>query len=111
MPQKALLNAPKKTASILLGQKKAAHAKNTIGVTGDLKRRMIEHRNGTFEGFTQEYDVKNLVYIEQYQYVDKAIYREKQLKNWKREWKIDLIEQRNPDWNDLYESIFGPEAK
>ena len=82
-----------------------------IGVTGDLKRRMIEHRNGTFEGFTQEYDVKNLVYIEQYQYVDKAIYREKQLKNWKREWKIDLIEQRNPDWNDLYESIFGPEAK
>ena len=82
-----------------------------IGVTGDLKWRMIEHRNGLIEGFTQEYDVKNLVYIEQYQYVDKAIYREKQLKNWKREWKIDLIEQRNPDWNDLYEVIFGPEEK
>ena len=82
-----------------------------IGVTSDLKRRMLEHRNGLAKGFTQEYDVKNLVYIEQYQYVDKAIYREKQLKNWKREWKIDLIEERNPDWNDLYESIFGPEVK
>jgi len=82
-----------------------------IGVTGDLKKRIIEHRSGLIEGFTQEYDVKNLVYIEQYQYVDKAIYREKQLKNWKREWKIDLIEERNPDWNDLYESIFGPEVK
>ena len=82
-----------------------------IGVTGDLKRRMIEHRNGAFEGFTQEYDIKNFVYFEQYKYVDKAITREKQLKNWKREWKIDLIEERNPGWNDLYEVIFGPEEK
>ncbi len=82
-----------------------------IGVTSDLKRRMFEHKNGLFEGFTQEYDVKKLIYIEQYQYVDKAITREKRLKNWKREWKVDLIEERNPDWNDLYESIFGPEKK
>ena len=82
-----------------------------IGVTGDLKRRMIEHRNGLVEGFTQKYDVKKLVYIEQCQYVDKAITREKRLKNWKREWKIALIEERNPDWNDLYEVIFGPEEK
>jgi len=73
-----------------------------IGVTSDLKRRMIEHRNGLVEGFTQEYDVKKLVYIEQHQYVDKAITREKRLKNWKREWKIALIEERNPEWNDLY---------
>ncbi len=72
---------------------------------------MIEHRNGLVEGFTQEYDVKKLVYIEQYQYVDKAITREKRLKNWKREWKIALIEERNPEWNDLYEGIFGPEEK
>jgi len=82
-----------------------------VGVTGDLKRRMIEHRKGLVEGFTQEYDIKKLVYMEQYQYVDKAITREKQLKNWKREWKIDLIEERNPEWIDLYEGIFGPEEK
>ncbi len=82
-----------------------------IGITSDLKRRIIEHRNGLCEGFTQEYNVKILVYIEQYQYVDRAITREKQLKNWLRQWKIDLVEERNPEWNDLYETIFGPEEK
>jgi putative endonuclease len=82
-----------------------------IGVTSDLKRRMIEHRSGLVEGFAQEYDVKKLVYFEQYKYIDKAVTREKQLKNWKREWKIVLIEKQNPDWNDLCEEIFGPEKK
>ncbi len=72
---------------------------------------MIEHRNSLVDGFTQKYDVKKLVYIEQYQYVDKAITREKRVKNWKREWKTALIEELNPEWNDLYEGIFGPEEK
>jgi len=82
-----------------------------IGITSDLKRRMIEHRLGLVEGFTQKYDVKRLVWFEQHVCVYKAIWREKQLKNWKRIWKVDLIEERNPEWNDLYESIFGPEKE
>ncbi len=82
-----------------------------IGVTGDLKCRMIEHRLGLVEGFTKQYDVKKLVWFEQYACVYRAIWREKQLKNWQRMWKINLIEEQNSAWNDLYETIFGPEEK
>ena len=82
-----------------------------IGITNDLKRRMIEHRNELVEGFTQKYGVKKLVHVEQYACVHRAIGREKQLKHWLRQWKIDLIEEQNPAWVDLYESIFGPEEK
>ncbi len=81
-----------------------------IGVTGDLKRRILEHKNGLVEGFSQKYNVKNLVYIEQYACVYKAIGREKQLKHWLRQRKIDLIEEKNFEWIDLYETIFGPMA-
>ena len=72
-----------------------------IGMTNDLERRMFEHKHKIIEGFTKNYSLNKLVYFEQFQYVDDAIKREKQLKNWNREWKIDLIEKDNKYWNDL----------
>lgn len=85
------------------------HGTLYIGVTGDLKRRMIEHRQGLIEGFTKTYDLKKLVLVERYGDVYRAIGREKQLKRWHRDWKINLIQEQNPEWNDLYETFFGPE--
>ena len=82
-----------------------------IGVTNDLRRRMIEHRNGNVEGFTQKYNIKRLVFVEQTEYIYSALSREKQLKRWHRDWKINLIEEQNPEWKDIYEDIFGPEEK
>jgi putative endonuclease len=82
-----------------------------VGVTNDLKRRIVEHREGACDGFTKKYDLKKLVYIEQFACVYSAIAREKRLKHWNRKWKIDLIEKQNSGWIDLYESIFGPEKK
>ena len=61
------------------------------GMTGDLKRRMYEHKNDLIEGFTKKYHIHKLVYYELYQYVDKAIHREKCIKKWRRQWKINLI--------------------
>ena len=80
-----------------------------IGFTNELKRRMKEHRSGVIDGFSKKYNLKMLVHVEQYEYVNNAIAREKQLKRWHRDWKINLIEQQNPKWNDLYEDIFGPD--
>lgn len=73
-----------------------------IGVTNDLIRRVYEHREGLFAGFSQRCRVKHLVYYEQYQDIRDAIQREKNLKKWNRAWKIDLIEKENPDWRDLW---------
>ena len=70
-------------------------------MTNDLERRMFEHKNKLVEGFSKNYNLDILVYFEQFQYVNDAIKREKQLKNWNRQWKIDLIEDDNNDWNDL----------
>ena len=78
-----------------------------IGITGELQRRMIEHKKGMFDGFTKKYYLKKLVYVEPYKYVNDALSREAKLKHWQREWKIQLIETHNPEWNDLYEQIFG----
>ena len=72
-----------------------------IGVTGNLERRIYEHKNGLLEGFSKKYKVNKLVYFEQGFDINEAIYREKQLKNWQREWKINLIKQTNPDLEDL----------
>lgn len=72
-----------------------------IGMTNNLERRMYEHKNGINEGFSKRYGLNKLVYFEQFQYVNDAIKREKQLKNWRRQWKIDLIEEENGNWNDL----------
>jgi len=80
-----------------------------IGVTNNLKRRMNEHRLGLIDGFSKKYCLNKLVYVEPFRYPNDAITREKQLKRWHREWKINLIVERNPEWIDLYESIFGPE--
>ncbi|MBC2845245.1 GIY-YIG nuclease family protein [Winogradskyella flava] len=72
-----------------------------IGVTNDLERRMFEHKSKLLKGFTSRYGLNKLMYFESYQYVNDAIKREKQLKNWNRQWKIDLIETENRDWIDL----------
>ena len=76
-----------------------------IGVTNDLKRRIFEHRSKLVEGFTQKFNVNKLVYYEHFSKIDDAIKREKNLKRWKREWKIDLISDMNPDWRDLLDEI------
>jgi putative endonuclease len=76
-----------------------------IGVTSDLVRRVHEHKSGAVAGFTKKYGIHLLVYFEQSQDAQSAIRREKQMKEWKRDWKIDLIEDQNPEWIDLYPRI------
>jgi putative endonuclease len=78
-----------------------------IGVTNDLIRRIAEHRLKLVDGFTKKYDVHRLVHFEQFDDVENAIKREKQLKRWNRAWKIRLIEELNPNWDDLYPGIAG----
>jgi len=72
-----------------------------IGVSNNLERRMFEHKNKLIEGFTKRYNLNRLLYFETFQYANDAIKREKNLKKWKRQWKIDLIETSNPNWRDL----------
>jgi len=81
-----------------------------IGVTSDLIRRVREHKDGRIEGFTSKYGVGRLVYVEVHDRVTDAIRREKQLKKWRRAWKLDLIETANPRWDDLYESMLSPQS-
>ena len=76
-----------------------------IGVTNDLARRVHEHRSKIIGGFTRKYNVTRLVYFESFADIENAILREKRLKRWKRRWKIQLIEDSNPNWNDLYPRI------
>jgi putative endonuclease len=76
-----------------------------IGVTNDLVRRVYEHREGLADGFTKKYTVDRLVHFEQFDDVGNAIRREKRLKKWNRAWKIRLIEEKNPNWIDLYHQI------
>jgi putative endonuclease len=76
-----------------------------IGVTSDLVKRTWEHKNKMIEGFTKKYKVDRLVYYEITQDAESAILREKRLKKWKRQWKVELIEQKNPNWKDLYYDI------
>lgn len=76
-----------------------------IGVTNDVVRRSKEHRTGLVEGFTKKYNVNMLVYYEETNDVGAAIKREKQLKKWKREWKLRIIEEMNPCWRDLSEDF------
>ncbi len=73
-----------------------------IGVTGGIDDRMERHSSGNGSIFTSKYKLFKLVYFEEFQYIDDAISREKQLKNWHRQWKINLIEEGNPNWDDLW---------
>jgi len=75
------------------------------GVTSDIIKRVYEHKHNVVEGFTNKYNVHQLVWYEIHISVELAINREKQIKKWKRAWKLELIEKENPEWNDLYESI------
>ena len=75
------------------------------GVTGDIVKRIWDHRNGTVEGFTKSYDVHVLVWYEPHQDINEAIAREKRIKKWNRAWKIALIEKANSGWNDFYEKL------
>ncbi|WP_427914183.1 GIY-YIG nuclease family protein [Ramlibacter sp. MMS24-I3-19] len=82
-----------------------------IGVTSDLVPRVYQHREGLVQGFSQRYGTKLLVWFESTDAVLVAIARDKQLKNWKREWKLALIEKRNPQWRDLYPEVLGVPTK
>jgi putative endonuclease len=76
-----------------------------IGMTNDLRKRIFEHKNKLIDGFTKRYNVNKLVYFERTNQPQDAIIREKRLKKWKRQWKIELIESMNPEWKDLYFDI------
>ncbi|MDP1626766.1 MULTISPECIES: GIY-YIG nuclease family protein [Alphaproteobacteria] len=76
-----------------------------VGVTNDIARRAWEHREGTGSQFTRKYGVHRLVYAETHDDAEQAIRREKALKEWKRDWKIELIEGANPNWNDLTDTL------
>jgi putative endonuclease len=76
-----------------------------IGLTNDLLRRIHEHKEDLVEGFTKRYSIHMLVYYEIFSNVSDAILREKRIKKWNRQWKINLIEKSNPDWKDLYYNL------
>lgn len=76
-----------------------------LGVTSDLPKRVWEHREGVVPGFTRKYGCKMLVWYEAYSSIEEARHRELQMKEWKRDWKLRRIEEMNPGWYDLYESI------
>lgn len=88
---------------ILAGSQKALY----IGMTNDLIKRIFEHKNKFVKSFTAKYKIDNLVYYEQFSDPENAIRREKQLKKWNRQWKINLINNFNPAWEDLYYKLIG----
>ena len=76
-----------------------------VGVTNDIVRRAWEHKSGAFNGFAKRYNVHQLVHVEFHETMPDAIVREKQIKKWRRAWKVELIERGNPEWRDLYEDM------
>jgi putative endonuclease len=78
-----------------------------VGVTSALQKRIFEHKSRAVQGFTKRFNIDKLVWFEVHQTAEAAIVKEKQLKRWKRQWKKELIERSNPQWNDLYETL-GP---
>ncbi len=85
----------------------ASHRNGTlyVGVTSDLLKRIWEHKYDVVEGYTKKYKVHTLVWYEMHVTMDAAIRAEKALKEWKRSWKLELIEEKNPEWKDLYEEL------
>jgi len=94
---------PKQPAVYILASKR--NGTLYVGVTGDLVRRVWEHKQDLLEGFTRRYRVHQLVYFELHADMAEAILREKRIKKWNRAWKIELIEKTNPQWNDLWLQI------
>ena|SRR3984885_5528020 len=80
-----------------------------VGVTSEIEKRIYQHKNGLFDGFTKKYAVKTLVYFEEHATALDAIHREKRIKKWTRTWKINLIRTDNPDWKDLAADWYPPE--
>jgi putative endonuclease len=78
-----------------------------VGITNDLLRRVFEHKEGKTKGFTSKYHLDKLIYYDESSDVNAAIRREKQLKGWNRQWKINLIEEFNPNWNDLSQRLLN----
>lgn len=77
-----------------------------VGVTDNLIKRVYQHKNKLADGFTSKYNINKLVYYEIFEDINEAIKREKQIKNWHREWKVNLIRKINPELNDLYKTLF-----
>jgi putative endonuclease len=92
--------AMKQSCVYILASEK--HGTLYIGVTSDIVKRIWEHKNDAVEGFTEKYGVHRLVWFEQHETMESAIQREKTLKKWRRDWKLNLIESINPEWRDLY---------
>lgn len=84
---------------------KAHNSTFYVGMTSDLAKRIWEHKNEVADGFTKKYGIKTLVYYEIFDNPELAIKREKRLKKWPRAWKIKVIEEQNPEWEDLYDEI------
>ncbi len=80
------------------------------GVTSDIVQRIGQHRDGVFAGFTLGHGIKTLVWYEALPDIETAMHREKSIKRWRRDWKLQLIEAENPDWRDLWPTLFGAEA-
>lgn len=78
-----------------------------VGVTNDLVRRVSEHKNGDADGFTKKYKVNRLVWFDETSDITAAIQREKTMKRWRREWKLNVIEEMNPQWHDLYDDLIS----
>lgn len=76
-----------------------------VGATSDLARRVFEHKEGAIEGFTKKYGVQNLVFYELHETMSDALTRERRIKKWRRQWKLDLIEKDNPQGRDLYQDL------
>jgi putative endonuclease len=101
--EKGLSRVEKQPAVYILASKR--NGTLYIGVTSDLTKRVWEHKNDLVEGFTKRYGVHRLVWYELHESMESAIKREKSIKEWKRVWKLELIESANPDWEDLYHTI------
>jgi len=102
-PEKTSTKVNKQPAVYILASKR--NGTLYIGATSDVVKRIWEHKNNLVKGFTARYSVHQLVWYEIHESMESAIQREKRLKEWKRDWKMELIEKTNPDWQDLYYTI------
>ena len=100
-----MIEGPATAAVYIMASRK--HGTLYVGVTSDLIGRVVQHRQGLLGGFTEKYGVKRLVWYERHEGIVPAIQREKSLKKYRREWKINLVEQMNPNWDDLLPTLLS----